>query len=69
MSNEDKVIRLPGKEWNNITPEKDYSYVIQWTRKYGGWIRTKYLTSTVWKFKPCEFVRFALPLGNILLDS
>ena len=67
MSNEDKVIRLPDKEWWGITPKKHYSYTIEWTPKYGGYVRCKVNTSTGWKFKPCEFVRFAESIGNNML--
>jgi len=67
MDKASKVVRLPDKEWWGITPKKHYSYTIEWTPKYGGYVRCKVNTSTVWKFKPCEFVRFAEPMGNNML--
>jgi len=67
MSNEDQVIRLPDKEWWGITPKKHYSYTIEWTPKFGGWVRARVNTSNTWLFDHCQYVRFADSMGNNML--
>ena len=56
------VLELPDSSWHTLNPDNKECKV-QWSWRYGGWMRAKKNTTTAWRVKSWEDRKTALKEG------